>query len=168
MMFKKNLRGYDGNYTISISGTVRDKKGMTIPTGKSGNGHLVVKLIKSGKEVIKRLDKLVARNFRHNDNPKKKKYVVIKDGNKNNLLASNLIWATKKQHKNYKPKVKEVSTVPGVRKAKGIVAIDIHTGKEHFYDSSSLAETALGIPATKIRKAIRKNEKINNYKFQYT
>lgn len=165
MILIRNLSGYGGDYTIRISGVINDKKGMTVPRALGKTGYHFVTLKKGGKEISKRVDKLVAFNWVHNPDPKTKDGVIHLDGNKQNVLPHNLRWATAKELANYKVP----STAPGVggKVAKGLEVTDTHTGKKTLYPSPKAAAGELGLTPQKIRKAVRKKDKINNLTFKY-
>ena len=90
------IKGYEGDYTIDRTGTVRSYKNgkcqVVQPFVK--NGYLYVKLSKSGKRKSFRVHRLVAEKFVHNPHPRKYKVVLHKDDDKLNPHADNLKWGT--------------------------------------------------------------------------
>lgn len=162
-ILKRNLRGYAKEYTIQISGGIKDKKGMSVPASLGRSGYLFVNLRKEGRTINKRVDKLVAHNWLAN--PKKKEEIIHLDGIKTNNYPHNLRWATEKEYKAYKVPVKESN---GVARIKSVVVTDTHTKKQTQYNSPKKASEAIGLPASKIRKALRDSLTINNFKFSYS
>ena len=165
MILQKNIPGTSMRYTIYSNGKIIDKKESKELIPKlTANGKLVVELWYENKLFVKSIAKIVARLWlgQHKD----KEYLIYKDGNYKNCSQSNLLWATKREFKNYKIQ-KSIPTGTNNR-GKSLSVTDMHTGKSIKYESPRVASEALGIPATKIRKALRgKVEKINNFTFQY-
>jgi len=168
MILTKNLNGYNNNYTIRISGKIEDKKGMAVQPVLGKTGYLFASLLKEGKTISKRVDKLVAIHWKHNPNPKLKTEIIHLDGIKTNNYPDNLKWATEAQYKAYKVKEKVKAESRGKRTGKGVTLKDTHTGKETHYTSPKEAAAAIGLTPQKLRKAIRSKEKINNYILSYS
>lgn len=171
-MIVKNLYDYNNQYTITQSGIIKGKNGITIPASLGKSGYYFVNLIKDGKQVTKRVDKLVARNFVHNFNPKKFKEVIHIDGNRKNNLFKNLFWVSEKDYDKWqihlKSKVTKKSKSGKTKTSKGLIVTDTHTNKSTTFKSPREASEQLGFTPQKIRKALRENLTINNYKFQYS
>lgn len=161
----RNLSNYNGDYTISISGEIKNRKGVVITPFLGNSGYKFVKLIKDGKELNKRVDKLVALNYVHNPKPDIRKEIIHLDGNKLNNLSANLIWATEDGVKFYNLKRQTKAPKTGKSKISGINVYDEYTKSTYIYKSPKEASEKLGIPASKIRAALRKKTKISNYSF---
>lgn len=163
-MIVKNLRGFNGSYTISVSGIVKDKTGKRVTPYLGKAGYMLVEITKDGKTLNKRVDKLVARNYV--DNPGDKEEVIHLDGDKLNCNSTNLRWANDKEFKAYKVEVKAKAESGGARSRIELEVFDTHLNKTTKYSSPKEAGEALGFTATKIRKAIRKGQKLGNYQFK--
>lgn len=166
----KSIIGTNMKIQLSCQGTVKYEDGklgwQIIPKyiGKSGNYFVDIRV--DGEVISKRVDKLVLRYFKGKPLFKKYKEVIHIDGNKLNDLDDNLKWATKEETKNF---YKEFALRPVKgKKGKGVKVIDNRVKKETTYNSPRAAEQATGIPASKIRQAIRGKQRINDFTFEYT
>lgn len=83
-------------YLVSDNGHVRRKGDKNDHSTRNSKGYLVTDLYKDGKRVTRRVHRLVAEAFL--ENPKHKKEVNHKDGNKHNNRVENLEWVTKKEN----------------------------------------------------------------------
>ncbi len=89
----KWIKGFEGLYKISTSGTVysyvrNPNAPKILSPRKSGSGYLMVSL--SGDQ--KYVHQIVAENFIVNRNKKRYNIVGFKDGNPLNTTADNLVW----------------------------------------------------------------------------
>jgi hypothetical protein len=83
------------NYEVSTLGNVRNVDTSRILKSRdNGNGYLIVKLYKNGKQKTFYVHRLVAFAFIENDEPTKKTDVNHIDENKYNNHVNNLEWTT--------------------------------------------------------------------------
>lgn len=88
----------DSNYIVSNTGRVRrvgSNKDHSLKS-KGENGYLSVDLYSNGKRKIRRVHRLVAKEFI--PNPNNKPQVNHKDGNRQNNNVDNLEWVTGKEN----------------------------------------------------------------------
>lgn len=147
---------------ITISGRITDRQMVTIPHYIGKSGYPLIDLKINGELVTKRIDKLVARLWLGRE--KGKKYLIHLDHNKANCNEANLVWATRKEFKNYKKAPANNSTG---KKGKRVLVYDTHSKKETTYNSPKEAASALGMQASKLRATIRSGGKLNNFKLSY-
>ncbi len=99
----KQVDGFNGYYITEDGKLFSDKSGKLIEKKpfKGSSKYWVVDLYKDGKSHKVLLHRLVASHFVQN--PDNKPIVDHKDGNINNVKASNLQWVTQKEniHKSY-------------------------------------------------------------------
>ena len=89
-----NIDGYR-TYEVSNLGNVRNSDTDELLALSTKNGYKYITLRrKNNKDKSFRVHRLVAITFIPNDNPKRKRYVNHKDGNKTNNKVSNLEWIT--------------------------------------------------------------------------
>lgn len=95
----KNIEGYEGLYQVSDDGRIRNSKGKILKGGKNARGYLYVALNKNGKQVMKKVHRLVAEAFL--ENPQNLPEVNHKDECKTNNNVLNLEWCDSKYNTNY-------------------------------------------------------------------
>jgi hypothetical protein len=97
---KKEIKGYEGLYSVDEKGRIYGKKGFEINPYDNGYGYMVIDLRdKSGTKKHKRVHRLVAEAFI--PNPYNLPEVNHKDENKQNNSADNLEWCTSSYNKKY-------------------------------------------------------------------
>jgi hypothetical protein len=100
----KNIEGYNGDYQVSDMGRIRTRNnrwGVTdkyriLKQNKQRDGYHLVRLYLNSQQSDCLVSRLVANAFI--PNPKNKKEVNHKDGNKSNNSASNLNWSTRSEN----------------------------------------------------------------------
>ena len=91
------IDGYPG-YTIDKSGVIR-LNGTIKPHRLGKDSYYAISLKNArGKYDAKRIKDLVAKAFLENDDPKRKKYLGVKNHDRKNHHVDNLIWRTAKEH----------------------------------------------------------------------
>lgn len=96
----KDIKGYEG-YQVSDWGRVKNLKfgRERILKGRKARGYLYVGLYQDGKQVIKKVHRLVAEAFL--ENPQNLPQVNHKDEDKTNNSVENLEWCDSKYNNNY-------------------------------------------------------------------
>jgi hypothetical protein len=97
----KNIEGYEG-YQVSNEGRVKSLKygkEKILKGVKNSSGYLYVGLYQDGKQVFKRVHRLVAEAFL--ENPQNLLEVNHKDEDKANNHVDNLEWCSSKYNANY-------------------------------------------------------------------
>jgi hypothetical protein len=93
----KDIRGYTGLYKVSNTGKIKNvKRNTLLKPAITKKGYCIVALSKHNKATTKNLHRLVAKAFIAN--PKRKKEVNHKDGNKLNNNDWNLEWNTSSEN----------------------------------------------------------------------
>lgn len=95
------ITGYP-EYTIDRTGEI--KRNGVIKSPRLGtDGYYAISLMNPTTDNYdaKRIKDLVARAYLPNDEPTRKKYLGVKDGDKKNHHVDNLIWRTEKEHGQY-------------------------------------------------------------------
>ena len=184
----KNIKGFDG-YQVSNFGRIRTFwRKRHYPTGygtfsyisdeptimslsDDGNGYMKVMLYDSinGKRYCKKVHRLVAEAFIPNDDPYCDTVDHIKSGpeGKLNNTVDNLRWISRVDNirKAYRDGVCDERIL---RSRKRIIAIDLWTGKEIFFDSIGDASEKLGVDRSSISHVLRGDyERVGHYTFEY-
>lgn len=97
----KWIKGFEGQYKITPTGQVisykKDKeKGAPLKARKNTSGYLSVDLRHEGSHNERYIHKLVAEHFIRNSSPKNNNQVSFKDGNRENVKSTNLVWTNRK------------------------------------------------------------------------
>lgn len=96
----KDIPGFEGHYQVSDKGRVKSfkksKDGMVLSVKNKKGWYLSVILCHGGRRITMRVHVLVAKVFV--PNPDNKPEVNHKDTNKQNNVATNLEWATRKEN----------------------------------------------------------------------
>ena len=171
----KDIDGYEGLYQISNFGNVKRLK-----TGKlkkpeiTNKGYYMVDLYKNNVRKKFTIHRLIAKAFI--DNPRNKKIVNHKDGNKLNNDISNLEWSSYSQNnlhayrtglKKVTDKQKFESPESIKRRSKPVICLNIETGNTKEFSSISEAGKYLNVPCGNISRSCKKGIKVENYKFRY-
>ena len=95
----KDIRGYEGLYSINNYGVIMSKTGRIKKTSISNSGYHMVMLFKNCKHDNRYIHRLVAESFI--PNPDNKPQVNHVDEYKSNNHVSNLEWMTAKENVNH-------------------------------------------------------------------
>lgn len=87
-----NMLGYEGLYSISTFGNIKNKKGLVLTSKANKKGYFDINLSKCGIKRTHKIHREVAINFI--SNPFNLPEVNHIDGNKANNFKSNLEWTT--------------------------------------------------------------------------
>lgn len=120
----KKIPGFDDMYEVSNKGRVRSYHAADGTGGRRFNprvltpvknhiNYLFVGLYDNGEQKSKRINRLVAKAFL--PNPKNKRFVNHKDGNKQNNEVTNLEWCTQSENElhAYKTGLKNIDHLRG-------------------------------------------------------
>lgn len=134
----KAIEGYEGKYSISNYGRVRNDKSGRVSYGRdTGHGYRKVTFYSDNTAVgTQYVHRLVARAFLPCGGVMAE--VNHKDGNRSNNCADNLEWVTSSG--NTEHAVESGSLVPWNNARKPIIAIDLATGERTYFKSISIAE----------------------------
>jgi hypothetical protein len=138
----KDIKGFEGEYSISSYGRVRNEKTGRVTYGREcGNGYKKVSFWRGNKEVSRTyVHRLVANAFL----PKGAEHTEVnhKDGNRANNHISNLEWVSSSG--NTEHAVVTGALLPWGNARKPIIATDLETGAETYFVSISKAEVFYG------------------------
>ena len=112
----KEIKGFDGNYSVSSEGIVRsngllkgkNSKVRILKTEMSKKGYLRVGLVKDGKQKKYLVHRLVAIAFL--DNPNNLPEVNHRNEIKTDNRVENLEWMSRRDNMNYGDRTKKAST----------------------------------------------------------
>lgn len=140
----KEVVGSNGQYLVSNTGKVKTAKtGRILKPAVDQRGYERVCLFKMDRCKTFKVHRLVATAFIPNEEMKAQ--VNHKDGNKRNNCVENLEWMTNAENMHH-------ANVNGLRgghtafcesRKKAIIATDIHTGAQTYYDSILAAKKAI-------------------------
>ena len=91
----KKIKGWE-HYEVSDLGNIRNSKKEILKPFDNGNGYLIIRLSKNGKQTKHRVSRIVAQTFIYNK--ENKNQVNHIDGNKKNNCVSNLEWSTSREN----------------------------------------------------------------------
>jgi hypothetical protein len=98
----RNIKDYEGLYQVSNEGRVKSLwfgREKILKGGKDKDGYLLVKLCQDGKQVMKKVHRLVAQAFL--ENPNNYEQVNHKDEDKTNNHVENLEWCNRSYNCNF-------------------------------------------------------------------
>lgn len=138
----KAIPGYEGEYSISSYGRVRNDRSGRVSYGHAhGNGYQKIGFWRGNMEVGKAyIHRLVAEAFLEKGPDDTE--VNHKDGNRANNHISNLEWVSSSG--NTEHAVATGALLPWGRARKPIIATNIETGEEKYFVSISKAEIYYG------------------------
>lgn len=151
----KPVMGYEGYYECSNLGRVRSvdryvnnrhKNGLQFKRGQilktaSQRGYRILILSKEGKQVCKKVHRLVAESFI--PNPDNLPFVNHKDENKTNNCVDNLEWCTVKYNSNYGTAT-EKRLNNAKKHSKPVLQFDLNGNFIKEWSSINLIEKELG------------------------
>lgn len=146
----RDIAGYEGLYQVSEAGDVRKTTtGFIRKIETTPRGYQRIYVSKNNKYKRLALHRVVALAFLPQEPGKPE--INHKDGNKANNHVSNLEWVTGKENVRH--------SVWGLRNLiKAVIATNIDTGNERFFDAIVLADTA-GFDIDAVHKALRGKQK---------
>ena len=175
----KDVLGYEGKYQVSNLGNVRSvdrifvnacgvivsRKGTILKPRLNRDGYLRVTMHKKGKIKAEVIHRCVAVAFIPNN--KNLPQVNHKDGNKRNNNVYNLEWCTPLENMHHaKRKGLRNNALEYVKsKRKAVIATNIETGKETFYESIHEAEKIFGRHVTNVLQGSRNMTKGHTFRF---
>jgi hypothetical protein len=172
----KQIIGYEGIYTISESGSVKNNNGKLLKPAKchSGKGYYQVVLSKNGFTKTYSLHRLVAMCFI--PNPDNKPQVNHKDGNKFNNHYTNLEWVTAKENLihsvnilgNPKPPSKLGKFGSEHNRSKTVYEFDTNGNLLNTYGSALEFKRKTGISNTSVSWSAKNKKQIFGKYYQYT
>ena len=138
----KPVRGYEGKYSVSSYGLVRNEKtGKSTLGRRSGHGYRKITFYEDNKPIgTAYVHRLVADAFL--DPVAGTSEVNHKDGNREHNHVDNLEWVTSSGNTDHA--VDTGALVPWNNARKPIIAINIDTGEMRYFKSISLAEKEIG------------------------
>lgn len=160
----KPVHGYEGKYSVSSFGFVRNEKTGKVTRGRqAGHGYRKVTFYENNVPISTAyVHRLVAEAFI--GNPAGYPEVNHLDGNRENNQISNLEWVSSSG--NTEHAVATGALAPWNRPRKPIVAVNIETGEAVYFKSISAAERELG---TKHINLVLRGERgqAKGYTFRY-
>ena len=175
----KEVKGYGGKYQVSNLGNVRSvdrtfvnacgvmvtRKGSMLKPIQKRDGYMKVTMHREGKVNTELIHRLVAKAFI--PNPNNLPQVNHKDGNKRNNDVSNLEWCTALSNmhhaKQHGLRNNALKYAKSMRKA--VIATNIETGKETFYESIHEAEKVFGRHVTNVLSGARNKTKGHTFRY---
>lgn len=177
----KDVKGYDGKYQVSNLGNVRSvdrtftnacgvvvtRKGTILKPRVNRNGYMRVTMHKGGKVNTEVIHRCVAVAFI--PNPEELPQVNHKDGNKRNNNVSNLEWCTSMENMHHAAQKglrnNALEYAKSARKA--VIATNLETGEETFYESVHAAERVFGRHVTNVLQGTRGKTKGHTFRFAF-
>ena len=138
----KQIKGFEGEYSVSSYGRIRNDRSGKISNGhETGHGYKKFGFWRNNMEVGKAyIHRLVAEAFLEKASGDTE--VNHKDGNRANNHIDNLEWVSSSG--NTEHAVTTGSLLPWGRARRPIIATNIETGEEKYFVSISKAETYFG------------------------
>ena len=143
----KDIKGYEGYYTISYDGTITNvKTGYVLKHSISIDGYLYVSLYKNGVRRTHRSHRLVAEAFVTNPNPLEFDTVLHKDNNKLNIHPSNLMWGTVRMNniQAVQDGLRNVNIIPCIKKDYVIKHSDGSDATPFYFSGMSTVVNLMG------------------------
>lgn len=175
----RDVKGYEGKYQVSNLGNVRSvdrtifnacgvmvtRRGTMLKPIQNRGGYMKVTMHKEGKVNTELIHRLVAEAFvqNHNNLPQ----VNHKDGNKRNNDVSNLEWCTalSNMHHAKQQGLRNNALEYAKSMRKAVIATNIETRKETFYESIHAAEKVFGSHVTNVLSGIRSKTKGHTFRY---
>jgi hypothetical protein len=175
----RDVEGYDGKYQVSNLGNVRSvdrtfsnscgvmvtRKGIMLNPIQNRCGYMKVTMHKEGKVNTEVIHRLVAVAFV--PNPNNLPQVNHKDGNKRNNDVSNLEWCTalSNMHHAKQQGLRNNALEYAKSMRKSVIATNIETGEEIFYESIHAAENVFGRHVTNVLSGARSKAKGHTFRY---
>ena len=177
----KDVVGFEGLYQVSSLGRIKSldryilkkngvtefKRGkmMTLIRNKQNNVY-EVSLSKQGHRKCRKIHRIVAEAFIHNDNPEEKTTVNHIDGKRENNRVDNLEWSTYSENLQHAYDVLKRPINATKIKRRPCYSMD-KEGNIRKYNSVAQASRETKISETQIRRLIAKECKNDRYEFYY-
>jgi hypothetical protein len=169
----KDIVGYEGLYQVSNFGQVKSLnynhtgEEKILKPGKNNKGYLFVNLCKNGKVKHFLIHRLVATMFI--ENFLNKPYINHIDCNPKNNNVDNLEWVTQQENIQYASKLGRLQIAElGKKNNKPLIAINLTTKKETYFNSQTEAAKQLNLCPQSINYVLKnKTKKTGNYTFKY-
>lgn len=147
----KELDGYNGFYTISSFGRVKNKYGRFLTPSVNHKGYALIHL----KDRVAQVHRLVAETFIPNDD--KTLQVNHKDENKLNNCVDNLEWCSPKENANYGTRNARIGSKMAGSKRIGrrVVQLTLDGDFVNIFDTGAAAAREMGCSRSKINECIR-------------
>lgn len=146
--------GYEGLYEVSSTGIIRNAKTKKYIVQSTINGYFRVNLWKENKYKTRRVHRLVAEAFI--PNPKNKRTVNHKDGNKQNNCVENLEWMTHSENNKH-------AYNNGMKTNNTPIIID---GEITFVSQSDAAKY-LGVSQSFVSSSVHNGRRINGHTVEF-
>ena len=175
----RDIAGYEGKYQVSNLGNVRSvdrtfintcgvtvtRKGTVLKPNPHRDGYLKVTMHKGGRGNVTVIHRCVANAFIPNE--KNLPQVNHKDGNKQNNTVENLEWCTAFDNMNHAKQqgLRNKALEYAKSKRKAVIATNIQSGKETFYESVHAAEKIFGRHVTNVLQGSRNMTKGHTFRF---
>ena len=154
----KDIPGYEGIYSISNMGKVRnDKTNRILKQGQSGKGYLMVQLCKDGKAKSIRIHKLVMNAFQGESKGLQINHI---DGNKKNNQLSNLEYCSAKEN------TQHAWNIGLAKHQRSVISLDEEGNEINYYESLKAAAKDVGITGG-IHTAIKRNNRLGGFYWKY-
>ena len=166
-------------YEVSNFGRVKSLKGheKILKPANNGNGYLFVYLWKNGKGKQSYIHRLVATAFI--SNPLNKPCINHIDCNPQNNNVDNLEWVTQRENIQYAYKLgrkksgfenvsAEQCRINGKKCSKPVIAINLQTGEQTYFESQKEAARQLELDPSSIIKVLKgRYKQTGGYTFKY-
>ena len=174
----RDIEGYEGIYQISNLGRIKSlpklcgcssRQEKILKSLKHRDGYLQVVLCKNKKRKNFKVHRLVAQAFILN--PNNKPYINHIDCNRQNNCVDNLEWCTQKENMQYASQLGRMDGTKGKTnndKKIPLIAINLVTGEETYFDSQHEAARQLNLHSQSINGVLKgKCKRAGNYTFKY-
>jgi hypothetical protein len=169
----KDIVGYEGLYKVSNFGRVKSSnynhtgEEKVLKPVKHANGYLYVDLWKNNKKKRFSVHRLVMQTFI--ENPLNKPYINHIDCDRQNNCVDNLEWCTAEENMQYASKLGRLKSVEnGKKSSKPVIAINLTTKKEIYFNSQNEAARQLNLYQGSINRVLKgKYKQTKGYTFRY-
>lgn len=159
-MIWKEIDGYDGQYSVSNTGSIRNNLTGNILGQWICHGYLYVKLCKNYQAKTVRVHRLVANAFC--DHPKGKDEINHKNGDKADNRSENLEWVTKSENM-----IHAVETGLQRKTSQGYIKRVVCLNDGKIFNGAGAASRYYDIPQGTIYTCCRRKSKGKYYTFRF-